>query len=373
MTSKPSLRRLFQSTIVAGSWICAMAVATNADTTALPLDVENITTTTSSTSTSSEYVGALDVDCTFDVVIADGGSYSEIGVRAWGPGFEENCGIPYDGPLAGATLTQTDELLQIGGISAPIAAGTVLLHCTGTTLVGRGDAFSVDYSDYSTWGISASTESHDAVAPPRLCARRTQCDPLAYDMTSKGDPRCGDGTYDRRISGRDALAALKTAVGTSSCIPVPSVCDTDGDGTVATTDALRILRVAVEIPQTLSCPLPCHPGTVGEPGSDRKFYVGIDRTTETEHLVNFTIVADPAVGEFMGKCFNIGNPPNRAVIGDGQVFGYSSAGLPARITMCEFQAIGEQFPDASDFVIEVRMDDNPAPATVQITRVATEY
>ena len=52
----------------------------------------------------------------------------------------------------------------------------------------------------------------------------------------------------------DALAALKTAVASDSkCDETPCTCDVDANGTVTTTDALKILRKAVAQPVELDC------------------------------------------------------------------------------------------------------------------------
>jgi hypothetical protein len=62
---------------------------------------------------------------------------------------------------------------------------------------------------------------------------------------------CGDSNGDSMISATDALVALRTAVGTSTC-PL-SVCDVDCSGVVVATDALAILRAATGQPVTLNC------------------------------------------------------------------------------------------------------------------------
>jgi len=63
---------------------------------------------------------------------------------------------------------------------------------------------------------------------------------------------CGDANNDDAITASDALAALRTAVGSSSC--VPTVCDVDNNGSIAASDALRILQRAVGGDVVLTCP-----------------------------------------------------------------------------------------------------------------------
>jgi len=66
---------------------------------------------------------------------------------------------------------------------------------------------------------------------------------------------CGDPDDSGSVTASDSLVALRAAVGASSCDPC--VCDVDATGGPPnTTDALRLLKVAVQIPLELSCP-PC--------------------------------------------------------------------------------------------------------------------
>lgn len=76
-------------------------------------------------------------------------------------------------------------------------------------------------------------------------------------LAATGD--CGQpGSDGSMASASDALATLKRAVGsTSSCDAKPCVCDVNGDGAVTSSDALRILRVAVGQLVPLVCDCPC--------------------------------------------------------------------------------------------------------------------
>lgn len=49
----------------------------------------------------------------------------------------------------------------------------------------------------------------------------------------------------------DALQVLRAAVGTRTCFPC--VCDADGNGTIASSDALKVLRFAVSGSVALNC------------------------------------------------------------------------------------------------------------------------
>src|SRR3954467_7102409 len=70
---------------------------------------------------------------------------------------------------------------------------------------------------------------------------------------------CGDATGDGVISSSDALIALRTAVGTSTC--VPPRCDTNHSGKITSTDAHTILKSAVGQLVGLHCPPAEEPGS----------------------------------------------------------------------------------------------------------------
>lgn len=64
---------------------------------------------------------------------------------------------------------------------------------------------------------------------------------------------CGDANSTSSISATDAQLALRTSVGTASCLDC--VCDVNGIGGVTATDALAILKVSVQLHVPFSCPL----------------------------------------------------------------------------------------------------------------------
>lgn len=65
-------------------------------------------------------------------------------------------------------------------------------------------------------------------------------------------PDCGDFNEDGILSATDSLGALNFSVGVGDC-PV-CVCDVDSSGSTTATDALRILRSGVGLPENLDCP-----------------------------------------------------------------------------------------------------------------------
>ena len=67
---------------------------------------------------------------------------------------------------------------------------------------------------------------------------------------------CGDPDDSGSVNASDALYALRTAVSLETCDVC--VCSVDGNQNNSATDALAVLRFAVALPVTLSCP-PCDP------------------------------------------------------------------------------------------------------------------
>ena len=76
--------------------------------------------------------------------------------------------------------------------------------------------------------------------------------PLYGDWSTGGScAKCGDVDEDLDVDARDALLSLRGAVGAGGC---PFwLCDHDGSGRVTTTDALRILKVAVGVQLAAGC------------------------------------------------------------------------------------------------------------------------
>lgn len=63
---------------------------------------------------------------------------------------------------------------------------------------------------------------------------------------------CGDADDNGKVTAVDALAALRTAVGSSQCEACR--CDANDENAVTTSDALKILQAAVGQPVLLDCP-----------------------------------------------------------------------------------------------------------------------
>ncbi len=74
----------------------------------------------------------------------------------------------------------------------------------------------------------------------------------AVTTTTMPLPSCGDPDASGSITPTDALFVLRAAVQGGPC--PPQVCDADGNGSITASDALRILRVAVGGAVVLACP-----------------------------------------------------------------------------------------------------------------------
>jgi predicted outer membrane repeat protein len=75
----------------------------------------------------------------------------------------------------------------------------------------------------------------------------------AVEVVSCSDVLCGDANASGTVSASDALAALRTAVGTDDC--ALHRCDYDASGDVQASDALAILRASVGQPVEPGCPV----------------------------------------------------------------------------------------------------------------------
>ncbi len=73
-----------------------------------------------------------------------------------------------------------------------------------------------------------------------------------YGTVRAGQGRCGDATFDGNLVATDALFVLRTAVNLEVCSPC--ICDTNNSGGVTATDALLVLQGAVGLPVDIQCP-----------------------------------------------------------------------------------------------------------------------
>ena len=74
---------------------------------------------------------------------------------------------------------------------------------------------------------------------------------MLMQFTKAAAAVCGDPNNSDTTTAADALQVLKTAVGTSKCLPC--VCDADANGIIASGDALKVLRFAVAGSPSLDC------------------------------------------------------------------------------------------------------------------------
>lgn len=133
-----------------------------------------------------------------------------------------------------------------------------------------GPSAAIDEVAFSDWG-SCSHDECDAGAAlvdgcsacasavcdetPSCCdgAWTTACAKAVAEACGAPCPVvCGDANDDFNVTASDALAALRTSVGTDDCVVWR--CDFNGDERIAVTDAQSILRTAVDQPTTPNCP-----------------------------------------------------------------------------------------------------------------------
>jgi hypothetical protein len=130
---------------------------------------------------------------------------------------------------------------------------------------------------------------------------------LPLTLPSPASALCGDANNDDKVTAGDALAALRTSVGSGDC-PL-ELCDYTGDDNVTASDALAILRKSVGQNVTPHCPEEEIPGEVVcqalappasgnctvTPGSANKILVGDLLTPGTIYRGGQVVVSEAGV------------------------------------------------------------------------------
>jgi hypothetical protein len=166
-------------------------------------------------------------------------------------GYAATCGLTTDGDVKCWGSTPYDLLDELSGPFVEISNG-------GSSVCGlRANG------DLECWGEDAWT--YRACAPPS-CGNGVvddddECDDgdVAYAAgeyctTACTVVSCGCPAHPYAVEpeASDALWVLRTAVGSASCHA--RVCDATGDGETTSSDALRVIRVAVGLGDELECP-----------------------------------------------------------------------------------------------------------------------
>jgi len=228
-------------------------------------DLGNVTVSTfPSVTTSTDYLGALFVECRWTVVLRDPQSYGSVSLRAFWNAWNE-CSLPTAGPVSAASLSQEDyyDPYVLTDLPDSIPARAKLLECSNQHLQGKDDPAYL-FNALAVWPSDlAATNKQGSDAPaPRVCLTDIVCDggdtgdePYGFEWDPL--PDCGDASGDGQLASSDALGILRVAVGIDDCSPVPEVCDTDDSGTSTSSDALVLLRKVVGIAVELRCPIAC--------------------------------------------------------------------------------------------------------------------
>jgi hypothetical protein len=130
------------------------------------------------------------------------------------------------------------------------------------TLFGSGAIDDIEYEvdcpttttmgESTTTTVGASTTTLGGTSTTTLGGTTTTAPGGSTTTTLPGEVLCGDASGDGRVTARDALLVLKSAVGAQRAC-APSACDVDASSTVTAADALRVLRVAVGGDFALTC------------------------------------------------------------------------------------------------------------------------
>jgi cysteine-rich repeat protein len=154
-----------------------------------------------------------------------------------GVAFSTSQSFSFDDP---PVLVGTSDCLSIELSLAPIAAGEYFCNTIVDTLI----------PDEGSCGDGTVDENEDCDDGTATFAPGDECTERCLFA------RCGSptGVIGMRPSATDALIIVRSAVQSQTC--AASVCDANGDGSIAATDALAVLAAAVGRPVALSCPPP---------------------------------------------------------------------------------------------------------------------
>jgi hypothetical protein len=141
-------------------------------------------------------------------------------------------------------LTELEDLSGVDALLGPLRNNGGLLD----TMVPQPGSAAVDATD-------ELCPDDDQRGVPR--PQGAQCDIGAVEVVACGDAVpdvCGDANADGSVTAPDALKALRTSVGNTTC--ELWLCDFNGVGGITAADALAILRTAVGQQTTPACPPP---------------------------------------------------------------------------------------------------------------------
>ncbi|HEY2774462.1 MAG TPA: LamG-like jellyroll fold domain-containing protein [Candidatus Binatia bacterium] len=189
----------------------------------------------------------------FDGGVADCGLYSIGNVMTFFCGSgNTNIPFPADG-YYDVVFTRAS-----GGVVNGYINGNLALQFTDTTALSvigvneslrffRDNECPAACNENRSGTVSRIRLYDDALTADQVTALET---PLATTTTML-EPTCGDANESDTITAADALAALRSSVGTGCC---RITCDVNSSGSVTASDALAILKRAVGQGVTLTCP-----------------------------------------------------------------------------------------------------------------------
>ncbi|HET9062967.1 MAG TPA: dockerin type I domain-containing protein, partial [Candidatus Binatia bacterium] len=212
--------------------------------------------------TKGEFAGELDDDDLFGLATAglgDLGGDDRIAVAAGAPQDDD---FGHDrGACWILTLEATGMVAVHRKISAASGVGSPLQPWDyfGSSIAVLDDLDGDGFRDLAVGAIrddDGGTSSEAEVGAVWILGLgdTTTTTELATTTSTLPTPLCGDANGDGTIAATDALIVLRTAVGTATC--EPCVCDADASGAITAADALRLLRAGVGEPVVRDCP-PC--------------------------------------------------------------------------------------------------------------------
>jgi hypothetical protein len=159
--------------------------------------------------------------------------------------------------VPGTSISMNEFGMDITGFPNEFRGPAALVRCTA---LFHHDSCPHQLDDLEVIVREARGPNGILATAPNICAELLDCsDWPCGDVGPFRQVRCGDVDSNGAIRTNDALSALRSAVGLSTCSP--QQCDTDRDGTVETSDARAILAASVGATASLICPAPCTSAT----------------------------------------------------------------------------------------------------------------
>lgn len=242
--------RLTIRRVVAAAALSAFAQPSGATTTTTTTTTSSVPVSTAFVSTSSSMIEDYDNDRVFAVFPSQPIASLTVHIQAYPDYGPDDASCVFYGPGSGVTGFRGETTFTFASLAkGELDRSQALFNCSYYTHEPHGPLGDIDATKIE------ARNSDGELVPTDLCIVDADFDMIP--LPGPGDCReaCGDAICDGgEPTAADSLAVLKRALGTFPC--ALRICDTNHDGEVSSTDALKVLRRAVSLRSVLLCS-PC--------------------------------------------------------------------------------------------------------------------